>query len=114
MTDTRLATVGDVIAALSAYDPTTPLRVAAQPGYPMEHHLARVVGTPDDAEGDGTPAHRPARGVARYWGTGRAPAFDRRRRPRLVVMTATFTVLAELPSAGEAAARGAGQKAGVS
>jgi hypothetical protein len=54
-TNNRLATVGDVIAALSAYDPTTPLRIAAQPGYPMEHHLAQVVCTPDDAEGDGTP-----------------------------------------------------------
>lgn len=54
MNDNRLATVGDVIAALSGYDPTTPLRIAAQPGYPMEHHLARVVCTPDDAEGDGT------------------------------------------------------------
>lgn len=54
MTDIRLATVGDVIAALSTYDPTTPLRIATQPNYPMEHHLARVAYTPDDAEGDGT------------------------------------------------------------
>ncbi|MBB5808867.1 hypothetical protein F4560_008635 [Saccharothrix ecbatanensis] len=59
MTDNRLATVGDVIAALSAYDPTIPVRIAAQPGYPMEHHLARVVCTPDDAEGDGTPPTEP-------------------------------------------------------
>jgi hypothetical protein len=55
MTETRLATVGDAIAALSAYDPATPLRIAVQPGYPMEHHLAQVVCTPDDAEGTGTP-----------------------------------------------------------
>jgi hypothetical protein len=60
MTDTTgLATVGDAIAALSAYDPTTPLRVATQPGYPMQHLLAQVVCTPDDAEGDGTPPAGP-------------------------------------------------------
>jgi hypothetical protein len=59
MTDNRLATVGEMIAALSAYDPTTPLAVAVQPGYPMEHHLARVVCTPDDSEGDGTPPAEP-------------------------------------------------------
>ncbi|MDU0295099.1 hypothetical protein [Saccharothrix longispora] len=58
-TDTRFATVGDVIAALSAYDPTTPLRIAAQPCYPMQHLLARVACTPDDAEGDGTPPTEP-------------------------------------------------------
>ena len=49
MTDTRPATVGDLITALSGYDPTTPLRIAAQPGYPMEH----------DAEADGTPPTDP-------------------------------------------------------
>ena len=59
MTDTPLATVGDVIAALSSYDPTTPLRIATQPDYPMEHLLARVACTPDDAEGDGTPPTDP-------------------------------------------------------
>ena len=50
MTNTRPKTVGDLIAALSGYDPATPLRIAAQPEYPMEHFLARVVCTPDDAE----------------------------------------------------------------
>jgi hypothetical protein len=59
MTDTRPATVGDLIAAPSGYDPATPLRIAAQPGYPMEHLLARVVCTPDDAERDGTPPADP-------------------------------------------------------
>ena len=67
MTDNRLATVGDLIATLSAYDPTTPLRIAAQPGYPMEHLLARVVCTPDDAEGEGTP---PADSPVVWLGTG--------------------------------------------
>ncbi|WP_433270724.1 hypothetical protein ACQPZF_10615 [Actinosynnema sp. CS-041913] len=55
MTNTRLVTVGDAIAALSAYDPTTLLRVATQPGFPMEHFLARVVCSPVDAESDGIP-----------------------------------------------------------
>ncbi|WP_158851193.1 hypothetical protein [Saccharothrix deserti] len=59
MTDTPIATVGDLIAALTAYDPTTPVRLATQPGYPMEHALGRVVCTPDDAEGDGTPPTDP-------------------------------------------------------
>jgi hypothetical protein len=59
MTDNRLVTVGDAIAALSVHDPTTSLRIATQPGYPMAHHLAQVVSTPDDAEGDGTPPADP-------------------------------------------------------
>ncbi|MGW4115263.1 hypothetical protein ACWEFJ_30685 [Actinosynnema sp. NPDC004786] len=60
MTDTTaLATVGAAIAALSVHEPTTLLRVATQPGYPMEHLLARVVRTPDDAEGDGAPPTEP-------------------------------------------------------
>lgn len=59
MIDSPLATVGDVIDALSGYDPTTPVRIATQPGYPMEHLLAQVVCTPDDAEGDGTPPTEP-------------------------------------------------------
>ncbi|WP_033440869.1 hypothetical protein [Saccharothrix sp. NRRL B-16314] len=53
------ATVDDAIAALSAYDPATPLRIATQPGYPMQHLLAQVVRTPDDAEGDGNPPTDP-------------------------------------------------------
>jgi hypothetical protein len=56
MTDNSLATVGDAIAALSAYDPTTPLRIATQPCYPIEHLLARVVCTPNDAAEDDDPA----------------------------------------------------------
>lgn len=79
MTDTRLATVGDVIAALSGYDPTTPLRIATQPGHPMAHHLARVVCTPDDAEGDGTPPADPPMvwlGIGEHVGYLPAPAAD--------------------------------------
>jgi hypothetical protein len=51
--DQRIATVGDLIAALDRYDPATPVRFATQPGYPMEHTLARVACTPNDD--DGTP-----------------------------------------------------------
>ncbi|MEV8438805.1 hypothetical protein AB0425_15635 [Actinosynnema sp. NPDC051121] len=57
---TRLDIAGDAIAALSAYDPTTPLRVPAQSGYPLQHVLARVACTSDDAEGDGTPPTEPS------------------------------------------------------
>ncbi|MEU4806975.1 hypothetical protein [Actinosynnema sp. NPDC023587] len=60
MSDTRPDTVGELTAALSGYDPATPLRIAARPGYPTEHHLARVVCTPDDTEGDGTPPTGPS------------------------------------------------------
>lgn len=58
MTDNRLRTAGEATSALSTYDPTTPLRTAAQRGYPM-HHLAQVAPTPDDAERDGTPPTEP-------------------------------------------------------
>ena len=67
MTHEHPRTVGDLIAALSGYDPATPLRVAAQPGYPMEHLLARVVCTPDDAESWGV---RPTDPPVVWLGTG--------------------------------------------
>ncbi|MDT8916054.1 hypothetical protein [Amycolatopsis sp. PS_44_ISF1] len=67
MTDTRPNTVGDLIAALFGYDPATPLRIAAQPGYPMEHLVARVVHTPDDAESWGI---RPTDPPVVWIGTG--------------------------------------------
>lgn len=53
MTDTDIATVGDLIAALGQYDPTAQVRLATQPGYPLENLLARVACTPDDAEYEG-------------------------------------------------------------
>ncbi|GGS59727.1 hypothetical protein [Actinokineospora fastidiosa] len=67
MTYKHPQTVGDLIAALSGYDPATPLRIAAQPGYPMEHHLARVVRTPDDAQSWGI---RPTDPPVAWLGTG--------------------------------------------
>lgn len=53
MTDTDIATVGALIAALRQYNPTTPVRLATQPGYPLENLLARVACTSDDAEYEG-------------------------------------------------------------
>jgi hypothetical protein len=53
MTNTDIATVGDLIAALDQYDPTAPVRLATQLGYPLENLLARVACTPDDAEYEG-------------------------------------------------------------
>lgn len=49
-----IATVGELLAALNRYDPATPIRLAQQPGYPLEYTLGRVACTPEDAEGDGT------------------------------------------------------------
>ncbi|MFD8497307.1 hypothetical protein [Amycolatopsis sp. NPDC059657] len=45
MTNTTVATVGDLIAALDRYDLTTPVRLATQPGYPLANTLARVTCT---------------------------------------------------------------------
>lgn len=53
MTDAAIATVGELIAALHRYDPTTPVRLATQPGYPLENLLARVACTLEDAEYEG-------------------------------------------------------------
>lgn len=50
MTDTNVATVGDLIAALHQYDPAALVRLATQPHYPVENLLAWVACTPDDAE----------------------------------------------------------------
>ncbi|MFI6098197.1 hypothetical protein ACIA8G_21765 [Lentzea sp. NPDC051213] len=47
-------TVGDLLDALTEYDPATPLRWAAQPNHPFEYTVGKVVCTPQDAEGDGT------------------------------------------------------------
>jgi hypothetical protein len=34
--DNTIATVGELVAALDHYDPTTPIQLATQPGYPLE------------------------------------------------------------------------------
>ncbi|GAA0609728.1 hypothetical protein GCM10010174_28840 [Kutzneria viridogrisea] len=79
MNDNRIATVGELIAALTNYHPATPIRVATQPSYPMEHTLRCVVCTPDDCEGDGTPPTDPPvawLGVGGQVGYLPAPAAD--------------------------------------
>jgi hypothetical protein len=77
MNDNHIATVADLIAALGRYDPATPVRCATQPGYPMEHTLARVACTQDD--GGGTPPTDPPvvwLGVGEQLGYLPAPAAD--------------------------------------
>lgn len=69
MNDNRIATVGDLIAALDRYEPATPVRCATQPGYPSEHTIGRVVRTPGDPDSDcvlpnGTPVVRIGTGQA--------------------------------------------------
>jgi hypothetical protein len=48
--DNDIAPVGELITALEQYDPTTPIRLATQRGYPLEFTVGQVVCTPDDAE----------------------------------------------------------------
>ncbi|MCK2243684.1 MULTISPECIES: hypothetical protein [unclassified Crossiella] len=45
----RIDTVGDLLAALTRYDPATPVRYAAQPDWPMAYTVSQVVCTPEDA-----------------------------------------------------------------
>jgi hypothetical protein len=52
MTDTTIATVGDLITALSDYAPATPVRIATEGAEFMDHTIGRVVCTPGDSEND--------------------------------------------------------------
>jgi len=54
MTDTDIATVGDLIAALSDYDPATPVRIATASAEYMDHTIGRVVRAPADPDSDCT------------------------------------------------------------
>lgn len=49
----KIDTVGDLIAALSDYDPQLPIRWAGQPGWAMAYTIGPVVCTPEDVEGSG-------------------------------------------------------------
>jgi hypothetical protein len=74
----HIATVGALIAALGRYDPALPVRCATQPGYPLEHTLARVACT-DDADNNGTPPTDPPvvwLGIGEHVGYLPAPAAD--------------------------------------
>ena len=69
MNDTTIATVGDLIAALSDYDPATPVRIATESAEVMDHTIGRVAYADPDRDNDcGTPHDTP---VVRI-GTGEA------------------------------------------
>jgi hypothetical protein len=52
MTDTTIATVGDLITALTAYDPATPVRLATESAEFMDLTIGRVVCTLGDTDTD--------------------------------------------------------------
>lgn len=53
MTDTPIATVGDLIAALATHDPTAPVRLATDSGAEyMDFTVGRVVRTPANNNSD--------------------------------------------------------------
>ena len=54
MNDNSIATVGELIAALSEYDPATPVRIATESAAFMDHTIGRVVRTPGDPDDDCT------------------------------------------------------------
>src|SRR5256885_1893416 len=55
MTDTDIATVGDLIAALSQYDPTVPVRLPTQPRQPLADLPAPGACPPGDAAQESPP-----------------------------------------------------------
>jgi hypothetical protein len=50
--DNSIATVSDLIAALSDYDPATPVRIATESALYMDYALGRVVRTDPDPDAD--------------------------------------------------------------
>lgn len=52
MNDNTIATVGELIAALSDYDPATPVRIATESAAFTDHTIGRVVRTPGDPGDD--------------------------------------------------------------
>jgi hypothetical protein len=52
--DNHIATVGDLIAALTDYDPATPVRIATESAEFMDHTIGLVVRTPGDPDNDCT------------------------------------------------------------
>lgn len=54
MNDNHIATVGDLIAALTDYDPATPVRIATESAEFMDHTIGLVVRTPGDPDNDCT------------------------------------------------------------
>jgi hypothetical protein len=52
MSETTIATVGELIAALTAYDPATPVRIAADSAAFIDHTIGGVVCTPAESDSD--------------------------------------------------------------
>jgi hypothetical protein len=52
MNDNNIATVGDLIAALTHHDPATPVRIATESAEFMDHTIGLVVRTPGDPDSD--------------------------------------------------------------
>jgi len=52
MNDNRIATVGELLAALTDYDPATPVRIATESAEFMDHTIGRVVCAPGDPDSD--------------------------------------------------------------
>jgi hypothetical protein len=52
MNDNRIATVGELIAALSDYDSATPVRIATESAEFMDHTIGLVVCVPGDPDSD--------------------------------------------------------------
>ncbi|GLY68736.1 hypothetical protein [Amycolatopsis taiwanensis] len=50
MNDDRIATVGELIAALTDYDPATPVRIATESAAFMDHTIGHVVCSPGDPD----------------------------------------------------------------
>jgi hypothetical protein len=49
----QITTVGELVAALAAYQPETRVRLAVAPGYPQATAIGVIACSPDDADHDG-------------------------------------------------------------
>ena len=83
----EITTVGELVAALTAYPPQTRVQLAVAPGYPQAATISAIACSPDDADGadgDGRPPDPDAERVV--WigerHPARLPARDRPQCPR--------------------------------
>ena len=49
----EITTVGELVAALTAYPPQTRVQLAVAPGYPQAATISAIACSPDDADRDG-------------------------------------------------------------
>jgi hypothetical protein len=49
----EITTVGELVAAMTAYPPDTQVRLAVAPGYPQATTIGLIACSPEDAERDG-------------------------------------------------------------